>query len=297
MEKYSFDEAQDEAQEIQENIKQKNESDDMDDSDHDPIERCPSDELKEFTFPKIYRLPNYDEENRFARVFDSTKLIEELRRQRNILNTGDNYDTPLKTGLAKILGIYNNIIAGHDYLETQDNVCLDICSSDNDKLAQDIFDFFSEKLTFIIERNSSGDIIDNQNNITEETRRLLLENLSKIKGVDKIDPKIESKSGCMDVLFSVYPGIESQIRFNSSQYNPNPRAQDYPFLNSKNKPFAKRLSFCHYLSSKGYKNMHCDLLTQLELLEFLKQKGHVGALQLRQNPAQYNNGLLEYYAI
>lgn len=295
MEKYSFDEAQNEAREIRKRaLISKNGRGELDSADYQKAERPMPRELTKFMLPTIYRVLEYQDEEIFATVYDGVRLAEELRKQRAELNTEDSY-----TALAKdLLETFMNPLPEQearkinkipkDYIQTNDNILLNIFTNNPGQLAQDLFDFFSNKLTFIIENDASGHIIKNQDNITEEMKELLLKNLA-VTWEGKIDQKIESMDGDIDVLFSVYPEIEHQIRFGSLWPIGLNEEDMFTFLNFKDRKFIKKLSFNHYHASKGFINTHCDLLTQLELLEFLKQKGHIGALQLINDAHKYND--------
>ena len=306
MEKYSFEQAQKEAEEIRKKTlktrKEESQISEPANRDYEIAERCLPGELAKFRLPEIYKVPFSDKETRPAVIYDASKLSQELRQQRINL-ADDQKNTPLSADICNKFTRIRSLInaSSHmktqvqaieeipekepDYLETEDHTEFYIFSKDADKLAQDITGYFKSKLTFIATKEHLIEGKPN-NNVSEKLIGILKDSLSIIKGKGEIDHRLEvmNQKNRIDISFSIYPGIEHQIIIRPTENLGDDENKDkkkgFPFLDTKNMKYYKRLHFHKSKSTKGNRSIGCDLLTQLDLLEYLKTNGHVATLPL-----------------
>ncbi len=262
-------------------------------------------QLSDLILPEAYLLPAEDKrEKRYAVAYDATKMLQKLKEQRANRKKEDK-NTPLGKDLCELLGVIATISfrlyldkkekktfkkllleAEPDYLDTDDNTTLEIFTDDNDKLANDLFEFFAGKAVFIYGRHIREEEL--KPNLTPKLLEKFHKNLSVVFGQGIIDQEVESKDGSMDILYSVYQGLQHQIRFVSTRLGV-PEGKDFPFLDLDNKKFEKRLTLAGASDIEGYLNCHADLATLLELTVFLKERGHAVALRLQNGFAKYGD--------
>ena len=111
----SHDEAEKEAFAIQKiahkAIKGRGETNAPDNYDYRVAEASLPGESTKFMLPEIYRLPDFMKEKRFATVYDSSRMLSELKEQRRILDIKKSLNTPLAWDLNKKLSFYAYVMS------------------------------------------------------------------------------------------------------------------------------------------------------------------------------------------
>ncbi|MES3005777.1 MAG: hypothetical protein V4664_02405 [Patescibacteria group bacterium] len=255
-------------------------------------------EFKGFMLPEVY--PGLDgNAERFAVLYDGKALLDEIRKQRDgdrrstiadsiratRFTGGRLLDNPwlverLKEGQKEIV---EKVCP--DYLLTEDGVALNILTDDNEKLSTDLEEYFRSRAVVL----HNDDFQENHiPNLTEELKDIIFSHLNLPyvpygRTDDGLPSEIRSKTNCIDIEFKVYPGIVSQVRFGNSI-----EGIHNTFDGQRKLKFNKRLAFNNPQIVHGYvSGISPDLAMQLDLLVFLKKRGHVPNLQMSKNAAPY----------
>lgn len=312
MEKYTFEDAYKESEKVKEKakiIKEKRKEEQTTKEHYDIAERSLPGELEKIGLPKIYEQPYFFNEKIPAVVYNASNIINELKKQRENLGITQNNtllveDISNKFNRTKILSkndYYKNdetikklLEVEPDFLETSDHKDMLIYTDDTEKLSHDLLNYFKNKITYIATREDV-DKEEPEKNVSMDLLKDLEYSLSVIKDKNEIDHKLQAtnKQGRIDIVFSIYPEIEHCIATYPAINKSDKKNNSYSFLNIDGKKFEKNLHFHKAGKTRGGLNLNCDILTQLELLEYLKTKGHAAILTLA-NPEESDDLPKEY---
>jgi hypothetical protein len=255
-------------------------------------------ELKKFMLPEVIqgvdgRLETY------GVLYNAESLLEELKKQREGGKRSSLADSIKAAGLTygRLLDKFsqNKLQEGQkevieevcpDYILTEDGVILEIFTDDNEQLAKDLTEYFRPRAISLY----NHDLYQNHlPNLEEEVKDKIFSHLNLPylpygSKTNNLPTEIKSKDNCIDIGFEVYPGIASQVRFvNSSEGGRSLFGVKNDFK------FKKKLMFNNPIEIIGYVSggVSPDLAMQLDLIVFLKKKGHVPGLKLSQNAGLY----------